>query len=87
MANIKSQIKRIRTSDKARLRNKAAKSTLKTHITKLKAAVTAGDKDGSREALVKAIKGLDGAAAKGFIHGNNAANKKSSLTKLYNKLS
>lgn len=86
MANIKSQIKRIRTSERQQQRNKPVRSGLKTHTTKVRSAVTAGDKEAAGTALAGAIKALDSAAAKGVIHGNNAANKKSSLTKLVNAL-
>mgnify|MGYP005819507163 CR=1 FL=1 len=81
MANIKSQIKRIATNEKARLRNKAVKSDLKTHIRKVRESVAAGDKDAAAQALVVASKKLDKAASKGVIHANQAANKKSALAK------
>jgi small subunit ribosomal protein S20 len=86
LANIKSQIKRIRTSEAQRQRNKAVRSALKTHIGKFRAAVEAADKEAAKTALAGAIKQLDSAAAKGVIHKNNAANKKSALTKTYNAL-
>ena len=81
MANIKSQIKRITTNEKARLRNKAVKSELKTHIRRVREAVAGGDKDSAQAALVVASKKLDKAASKGVIHANQAANKKSALAK------
>ena len=86
MANIKSQIKRIRTAERQGERNKAVRSALKTYTTKVRKAVAAGDKDAAKEALGQAVKALDSAAAKGVIHENNAANKKSALTKVYNTL-
>ena len=86
MANIKSQIKRIRTSERQTERNKPVRSQLKTYITKVRASAAAGEKEATKEALAKAVKALDSAASKGIIHDNNAANKKSSLTKLYNSL-
>ena len=81
MANIKSQIKRIGTNEKARLRNKAVKSELRTHVRRVREAVAGGDKDAASVALVTASKKLDKAVSKGVIHQNQAANKKSALAK------
>ncbi|HZL02788.1 MAG TPA: 30S ribosomal protein S20 [Cellulomonas sp.] len=81
MANIKSQIKRIGTNEKARLRNKAVKSELKTHVRRVREAVAGSDKDAATVALVSASRKLDKAASKGVIHANQAANKKSALAK------
>ncbi|WP_066587689.1 30S ribosomal protein S20 [Cellulomonas timonensis] len=81
MANIKSQIKRIGTNEKARLRNKAVKSELKTHVRRVREAVAGGDKEAASAALVTASRKLDKAVSKGVIHSNQAANKKSALAK------
>jgi small subunit ribosomal protein S20 len=81
VANIKSQIKRITTNEKARLRNKAVKSELKTHIRRVREAVAGGDKDAANTALVSASRKLDKAVSKGVIHENQAANKKSAMAK------
>ncbi|MDI6688895.1 MAG: 30S ribosomal protein S20 [Actinomycetota bacterium] len=86
MAQIKSQIKRIRQAEKRRLRNKSVKSAIKTHISKFNEAVESKDKDSAKEALGKAIKALDKAVSKGVIHLNSAANKKSKLVKKFNTL-
>lgn len=86
MANIKSQIKRIGTNEKARLRNKAVKSELRTHVRRVREAVAAGDKDAANAALVSASKKLDKAVSKGVIHSNQAANRKSALAKAINGL-
>lgn len=86
MANIKSQIKRIRTNEKARLRNKAVKSELKTFVRRVREAVAGGDKEAASTALVAASKKLDKAVSKGVIHANQAANKKSALAKSVNAL-
>jgi small subunit ribosomal protein S20 len=86
VANIKSQIKRIRTNEKARLRNKAVKSELKTYVRHVREAVAGGDKDAAGVALVTASKKLDKAVSKGVIHANQAANKKSALAKAVNAL-
>ncbi len=86
MANIKSQIKRIRTNEKARLRNKSVKSELKTYIRRVREAVAGGDKEAANAALRTASKKLDKAVSKGVIHANQAANKKSALAKSVNAL-
>ncbi len=86
MANIKSQMKRILTNEKARLRNKAVKSELKTFVRRVREAVAGGDKDAAGVALVAASKKLDKAVSKGVIHANQAANKKSALAKSVNAL-
>ena len=78
MANIKSQLKRIGTNDKAHERNKAVKSELKTAIRATRAAVAAGDKEKASTALLRATKKLDKAVSKGVIHKNQAANRKTS---------
>ena len=79
MANIKSQIKRIKTNLKAQERNKAYRSELKTVIRHTNEAVVAGDKDKAVAALTLASKKLDKAVSKGVIHKNQAANRKSKL--------
>ncbi|GAA3175137.1 MULTISPECIES: 30S ribosomal protein S20 [Streptomyces] len=81
MANIKSQMKRIKTNEKARQRNKAVKSTLKTAIRRTREAVEAGDLQKATTAQAEAAKKLDKAVSKGVIHKNAAANKKSALAK------
>lgn len=81
MANIKSQIKRIRTNEEARLRNKAVKSSLKTSIRKFRQAASAGDQDKATTLLRDASRELDKAVSKGVIHRNQAANKKSAMAK------
>ncbi len=79
MANIKSQKKRILTNEKARLRNKAVKSGLRTHIRKFHEAVDAGDAPKAQELARAATRALDKAASKGVIHKNQAANRKSAI--------
>ena len=81
MANIKSQIKRIKTNEIARKRNVAVKSSLKTTVRRFRTAADAGDKDAALTALQVASKALDKAASKGIIHKNQAANRKSALAK------
>ncbi|SDD53103.1 30S ribosomal protein S20 [Actinokineospora iranica] len=86
MANIKSQMKRIKTNEKARLRNKSVKSSVKTAIRKFREAAEAGDKAKAQELLAVASRQLDKAAGKGVIHANQAANKKSAMALRVNKL-
>ena len=81
MANIKSQIKRNKTNEKARQRNKAVKSELRTMIRRVREAVASGDKEAAETALRAASKKLDKAVSKGVIHANQAANRKSAIAK------
>lgn len=81
MANIKSQIKRIGTNEKARLRNKAVRSSLKTAVRRFRDAATSGDKVKAGAELRSASRQFDVAVAKGVIHANQAANKKSAMAK------
>ena len=81
MANIKSQIKRNRQNEKARLRNKSVKSSLKTVIRKLNEASEAGNSETATALLRDASRQLDKAASKGVIHKNQAANRKSAINK------
>jgi small subunit ribosomal protein S20 len=86
VANIKSQEKRIRTNERARLRNQSVKSALRTAVRGLREAIDAGEKDKATALLVATNRQLDKAASKGVIHKNQAANKKSALTQALNKL-
>ena len=79
MANIKSQKKRILTNEKARQRNKAVKSSLKTSVRKFNAAAEAGDAEQATVLAREASRKLDKAASKGVIHKNQAANRKSAI--------
>ena len=81
MANIKSQLKRIKTNRVATERNKAVKSELKTWIRKFQKAAESGDAAAAKEALKAASTKLDKAVSKGVIHANQAANKKSAMAK------
>ena len=82
MANIKSQMKRNRQNVRLRDRNKAARSTLKTQLKRVRLAADEGDAAQTEEAYRTAARALDKAASKGIIHKNQAANKKSRLAKL-----
>jgi len=76
VANIKSQIKRNKQNEKRRLRNRGVRSELSTRE---KNALAAAGTENETEALRLAIKRIDKAAAKGVIHKNKAARRKSRL--------
>ena len=84
MANIKSQKKRIITNEKARMRNRAVKSELKTATRHVKDAVAAGNGAEAYAAALAACRLMDKAASKGVIHKNQAANRKSGIMRLAN---
>ncbi len=81
MANIKSQIKRNKQNEKARLRNKAVKSELKTYVRKFREAADTGSAEAAETAMREASVKLDKAVSKGVIHKNQAANRKSAIAK------
>ena len=81
MANIKSQIKRNKQNEKARQRNKAVKSALKTSVRQFREAADAGDTDKATQAMRSAYVKLDKAVSKGVIHRNQAANRKSAIAR------
>ena len=86
MANIKSQIKRIKQNEKRHQRNKAVKSGLKTAVRKFREAADAGEKEQAVALGHDASRKLDKAASKGVIHKNQAANRKSAIAKRYAEL-
>jgi small subunit ribosomal protein S20 len=86
VANIKSQIKRIRTNEVARLRNKSVKSALKTSVRRFREAADSGDREKALAEFQTASRQLDKAASKGVIHPNQAANKKSAMAQRANAL-
>lgn len=86
MANIKSQKKRIITAEKARQRNRAVRSELKTAVKAVRKAVEAGDAEQAQQLAYKANRLLDKAAGKGIIHKNQAAQRKSGVQKLVNTI-
>lgn len=86
MANIKQQMKRIKTNEKARQANMAFKSSLKTAFKAVAAAVAAKDAEKATTALSFAYKKLDKAQAKGIVHKNYVARKKSELAATVNTL-
>ena len=81
MANIKSQIKRVKSNNKAQARNKSVSSSVKTAVRKFREAVVKGDAATTTTELRAASKALDVAVSKGVVHRNTAANKKSAMAK------
>ncbi len=86
MANIKSAKKRILVDRRNAERNKAIKSSVKTAIKKVDAAIAAKDKAAADSALVAAISEIDKAASKGVYHKKTASRKISRLTVAVNKI-
>ena len=86
MANIKSQIKRVKTNAERTERNRAYKSELRTWIRKFREAADSGDQAKAADALKLASKKLDKAVSKGVMHANQAANKKSAMAKKFNSI-
>jgi small subunit ribosomal protein S20 len=84
LANIKSQIKRNRQNEQARLRNKSVRSALKTYARRVRESAADGDREAADDALRRATRAYDKAVSKGVIHRNNAANHKASLARLVN---
>ncbi len=81
MANIKSQIKRNKQNEKRRVSNRVYRGRARTFVAKARTAIGSENPDTAKSAVVEAISELDRAAAKGIIHKNNAARRKSRLMK------
>lgn len=81
MANIKSQVKRIKQNEKRRVRNRVYRGAARTFVKKARLALEKGSVENSRTAVLEAIRALDKAAQKGVIHKNNAARRKGRLMK------
>ena len=86
MPNIKSAKKRVLVSETKAAQNKAAKSALKTDIKKFEAAVVEGNRSEADKRYKEAVKAVDQAAARGLMHKNTAANRKSKMTLRLNKI-
>ena len=84
MANIASAIKRVRSSERRRIRNRFIRSSTRTHVKKARVGISSGTAD--ETTIKQALKSLDRAVAKGIIHKNNAARRKSRLMKQYNRI-
>jgi small subunit ribosomal protein S20 len=87
VANIKSQIKRVKTNEKRRQRNKSVRSAVRTAVRKFREAADSGDTEKAAELQRAAAKALDKAAGKGVIHRNQAANRKSAIARRVHSLS
>ena len=81
----KSAKKRVRVSEKHRLRNRSMRSLCKTNITKAEKLILSGELEAAREAVEAAVSSLDRAAEKGILHPNNSARRKSRLLKKFNE--
>jgi small subunit ribosomal protein S20 len=86
LANIKSALKRIRSSQRKRTRNQPVRTALKTHVKSAQRNISTNDVDMAGQAVVRAISALDKAANKGIIHRNQAARRKARLMKKFNQL-
>jgi len=86
LANIRSQIKRNKQNQAARLRNRVYRGSARTYIRKAQAAIRVEDSELAETEVLKAIRALDKAASKGVIHKNNAARRKSRLMARYNAI-
>ena len=86
MAKSKTPAKRARNAEKSRIRNKAYKSTLKTSIKNFEVSLTQDNTDAAREKLLQVTSLIDKSVSKGILHKNNAAHKKSRLSKNFNTL-
>ncbi|HSK89751.1 MAG TPA: 30S ribosomal protein S20 [Euzebyales bacterium] len=85
MANIVSQIKRNRQNERARVRNKATRSAIKTALKRFDVAVEAGDREVAQAAFTAAASKLDRAAGKRIVHPNFAANRKAKMAARLNR--
>ena len=86
MANHKSALKRIRSSKRKQVRNRAIRSRMRTQLKKARLSIESADLENAREATRAAVRELDRAAVKGVLHPNNAARRKSRLMKQLAKL-
>jgi small subunit ribosomal protein S20 len=86
LANHKSALKRIRSSEKKRVRNRLVRSRARTEVKKAQTLIQGGDLENARQATLEAIRTLDKAAVKGIVHKNNAARRKSRLIKRLHEL-
>lgn len=86
MPNIKSAQKRVLINQAKAARNKSARNAMKTQLKKFEAAVAAGNRSEADREYILAVKAVDQAAARGLLHRNNAANRKSRMTLRLNKI-
>jgi small subunit ribosomal protein S20 len=81
LANIKSAIKRNKQNEKRRIQNRFFRGSARTHVQKARDIISTGNVEEARAATMNAISAIDKAAAKGVVHKNNAARRKSRLMK------
>jgi small subunit ribosomal protein S20 len=86
LANTKSALKRIRSGERKRMRNKPVRTALKTYVKSAQTRIAAGVTEDAADAVVRAISALDKAAGKGIIHRNQAARRKARLMAKFNKI-
>jgi len=86
MANVKSAQKRVKTNKKSELRNRAAKSTLRTALKKINAALEGNNPEVVQQCLPTALSTIGKSLRKGLIHKNKAARQTSRLMKKVNKV-
>ena len=87
MANSRSARKRIRSSERKRIRNRIVRSAVRTRIGHVRRSLVSGQVEGIEEELRAAVKALDKAAEKGILHRNNAARRKSRIMAMAARLS
>lgn len=86
MANSKSALKRVRVSERRRLRNRTYRSAARTMVRRAESVIATGDVEAAATAVGAAVSMLDRTAGKDVIHRNNAARRKSRLMSKYNKM-
>lgn len=86
MANTKSALKRIRSTARKEMRNRAVRSATRTYVKKARVLIERGKKDEAQAAVMRAISALDRAVTKGVLHRNNAARRKSRLMRRFHSL-
>ncbi len=87
MANTKSAIKRVRSSERRRLHNRQFRTEARTYVRKARTQIEAGELEEAQKSVAEAVRALDKAAQKGIIHKNNAARRKSRLMSQLNQAS
>jgi small subunit ribosomal protein S20 len=85
LANTKSALKRMRSSEKRRLRNRRVRSETRTYIKRARAQIEAGELEEAQKSVAQAVRALDKAAEKGILHKNSAARRKSRLMRKLNQ--
>lgn len=85
MANTKSALKAVRSSEKRRLRNRRVKTETRTFIKRARAQIEAGELEEAQKSVAQAVRALDKAAEKGILHRNNASRRKSRLMQSLNQ--